>query len=78
MSLNVVFMGTPDFAVTALHQLVASEHTVLGVVTASDKPAGRGKRLRESAVKKYAIEKAFRFFNPNNFNQNHLSKRLKR
>ncbi|MGB2171510.1 MAG: methionyl-tRNA formyltransferase [Flavobacteriaceae bacterium] len=77
MSLNVVFMGTPDFAVTALHQLVASEHTVLGVVTASDKPAGRGKRLRESAVKKYAIEKGLPLFQPEQLQSESFIKTLK-
>lgn len=77
MSLNVVFMGTPDFAVTALHELVASEHTVLGVVTASDKPAGRGKRLRESAVKKYAIEKGLPLFQPEQLQSESFIKTLK-
>lgn len=56
MSLNVVFLGTPDFAVTTLKAIRESNHQIVGVVTNIDKPAGRGKRLRESAVKQYAVE----------------------
>lgn len=55
MSLRVVFMGTPDFAQTCLDTLVKSHHQVVGVVTAIDKPAGRGKQIRTSAVKKGAL-----------------------
>jgi len=54
-NLRVVFMGTPDFAVESLKKLVDSKVQVVGVVTAPDKPAGRGKKLTESAVKKYAV-----------------------
>ena len=49
-------MGTPDFAVTTLKAIRESNHQIVGVVTNIDKPAGRGKRLRESAVKQYAVE----------------------
>lgn len=52
--LRIVFMGTPDFAVAILKQLVAKKYSVVGVITAPDKPAGRGRKLNESAVKKYA------------------------
>ncbi|MDG1572771.1 methionyl-tRNA formyltransferase [Robiginitalea sp. M366] len=55
-SLRIVFMGTPDFAVASLDALVHSAHTVVGVVTAPDRPAGRGRKLRPSAVKEYALE----------------------
>ncbi len=48
-------MGTPEFAVQSLNAIVKSEHQVVGVVTSADKPAGRGKKLRGSAVKEYAI-----------------------
>ena len=50
--LRIVFMGTPDFAVTILKHLVEHSYKVVGVITASDKPAGRGRKLNESAVKK--------------------------
>lgn len=49
-------MGTPEFAVASLDALVKAGCTIVGVITAPDKPAGRGMKLRESAVKQYAIE----------------------
>ncbi len=52
--LRIVFMGTPDFAVASLKALVEGGYNVVGVITAPDKPAGRGNVLSESAVKKYA------------------------
>ena len=54
-SLRIVFMGTPEFAVASLKALVNSVHKVVAVVTAPDKPAGRGKEIQMSAVKKYAL-----------------------
>ena len=51
--LRIVFMGTPDFAVTILKHLVENNYKVVGVITAPDKPAGRGRKLNESAIKKY-------------------------
>jgi methionyl-tRNA formyltransferase len=54
---RIVFLGTPDFAVASLHALVENGFPVVAVVTAPDKPAGRGLRLTESAVKKYAVQK---------------------
>jgi methionyl-tRNA formyltransferase len=53
-ALRIVFMGTPEFALTILKEIVASKHELVGVVTVADKPAGRGQQLRESAVKTYA------------------------
>ena len=55
-NLRIVFMGTPEFAVASLDALVKAGYHVVGVVTAPDKPAGRGMKLQESAVKKYAVE----------------------
>ena len=52
--LRIVFMGTPEFAVAALRSLVESGYNVVAVVTAPDKPAGRGQKLHESDVKRYA------------------------
>lgn len=49
-------MGTPDFAVASLDALVQANFDVVAVVTAPDKPAGRGQKINESAVKKYAVE----------------------
>jgi len=53
---RIVFMGTPPFAVASLDALVKAGFTISAVVTAPDKPAGRGLQLQQSAVKKYAIE----------------------
>lgn len=53
---RIVFMGTPEFAVASLDALVKAGAQMVSVVTAPDKPAGRGMKLNESAVKKYATE----------------------
>jgi methionyl-tRNA formyltransferase len=53
-NLRIVFMGTPEFAVATLGTLLMNELNVVGVVTTPDKPAGRGRKLTTSAVKKYA------------------------
>lgn len=62
--LRIVFMGTPDFAVASLDILVENGFNVVGVVTAPDKPAGRGLQLQESAVKKYAASKGLPLLQP--------------
>ena len=54
--LRIVFMGTPEFAVASLDVLVKANCNIVGVITAPDKPAGRGMTLQQSAVKKYAVE----------------------
>lgn len=59
-------MGTPDFAVESLKILVENCYNIVGVITAPDKPAGRGLQLMESAVKKYAIEKNLKVLQPTN------------
>ena len=62
--MRIVFMGTPDFAVASLNALVETGFEIVGVVTAADKPAGRGQKLQESAVKKYAAEKGLNVLQP--------------
>jgi methionyl-tRNA formyltransferase len=62
--MKIVFMGTPDFAVASLDALVQANFDVVAVVTAADKPAGRGQKLNESAVKKYAVEKGIPVLQP--------------
>lgn len=62
--MRIVFMGTPDFAVASLNALVEAGFEIAGVVTAADKPAGRGQKLQESAVKKYAVEKGIKVLQP--------------
>ncbi len=54
--LRIVFMGTPDFAVASLDALVKAGYNIVGVITAPDKPGGRGMQFQQSAVKKYAVE----------------------
>ncbi|KQS40573.1 methionyl-tRNA formyltransferase [Pedobacter sp. Leaf194] len=62
--MKIVFMGTPDFAVASLDALVKAEFDIVAVITAPDKPAGRGQKLNESAVKKYAVEKGIPVLQP--------------
>jgi methionyl-tRNA formyltransferase len=63
-NLRIVFMGTPDFAVPTLDILIQNNYNVVGVITAPDKPSGRGQQLNQSAVKKYAVEKGLRILQP--------------
>ena len=53
--MRIIFMGTPDFAVASLKALIEAGEEVVAVVTGPDKPAGRGQKLHESAVKKFAV-----------------------
>ncbi|MEM6800552.1 MAG: methionyl-tRNA formyltransferase [Bacteroidota bacterium] len=62
--MRIIFMGTPEFSVPSLDILHKNGHEILAVVTAMDKPAGRGRKIRKSAVKEYAEEKGFPIFQP--------------
>ncbi|MGI9547191.1 MAG: methionyl-tRNA formyltransferase [Flavobacteriaceae bacterium] len=62
--LRIVFMGTPDFAVATLEKIVSSSHNIVGVITAPDKPAGRGRKLSSSAVKKFALARELTVLQP--------------
>lgn len=62
--LRIIFMGTPEFAVASLDALVQSGANIIAVITALDKPAGRGMKMTESAVKKYAVEKGLNVLQP--------------
>lgn len=62
--LRIVFFGTPDFAVASLKAIVDAGANVVGVVTAIDKPAGRGKQLQMSAVKEYALAQSLHLMQP--------------
>lgn len=62
--MRIVFMGTPDFAVASLRAIVEANFDVVGVITAPDKPAGRGLKLTESAVKVYAAEQGLHLLQP--------------
>ncbi|MDX6746998.1 methionyl-tRNA formyltransferase [Polaribacter sp. PL03] len=75
--LRIVFMGTPDFAVAILKHLVENNYTIAGVITAPDKPAGRGRKLNESAVKKYAKSQDLNILQPTNLKNEDFLQELK-
>lgn len=64
--MKILYLGTPDFAVEPLKILVENGFNIVGVVTAPDKPAGRGLKLQETPVKKYAQEQGLTVFQPTN------------
>lgn len=67
MGLKIIFLGTPDFAVPSLKILIEQGYDVVGVITATDKLGGRGKKqLIQSAVKKYALEQGLKILQPKN------------
>ncbi|MEM8908939.1 MAG: methionyl-tRNA formyltransferase, partial [Bacteroidota bacterium] len=67
MSMRIIFMGSPEFAVAALDRLVNNGFNIVGVITATDKKGGRGnKQLIQTAVKRYALEKGLRILQPKN------------
>jgi len=65
--LRIVFMGTPDFAVASLKAIVENGYNVVGVVTAADKESGRGKKLKFSAVKEFALQQKLHILQPEKF-----------
>ncbi len=65
-NLKIVFMGTPDFAVESLKKIIENNFNVVGVVTSPDKPAGRGRKIQESAVKKFAVANNLKVLQPTN------------
>lgn len=62
--MRIVFMGTPEFAVASLDALIQAGSEIVGVVTAPDKPAGRGQKLSKSAVKQYAVANDLKVLQP--------------
>lgn len=75
--IRIVFMGTPDFATTILKHLVDNNYTIAGVITAPDKPAGRGRKLNESSVKKYALSQNLPILQPKNLKSEAFQEKLK-
>lgn len=65
--LKIIYAGTPDFSVAALQALIESEHEVVAVYTQPDRPAGRGRKLSPSPVKKVALENNIPVYQPVNF-----------
>ncbi len=74
--MKIVFYGTPDFAVATLKAIHATNHEVAAVVTAPDKPAGRGRKLKMSAVKKFAIDNAIAVLQPTNLKSDTFTRQL--
>ena len=70
-------MGTPDFAVGILDTIYKNNYDIVGVITAPDKPAGRGQKVSMSAVKEYALEKNLRLLQPTNLKSEEFLAELK-
>lgn len=75
--LKIVFMGTPDFAVGILDTIYKNNYEIVGVITAPDKPAGRGQKVSTSAVKEYALAKNLRLLQPTNLKNEEFLAELK-
>jgi len=75
--MKIVFMGTPNFAVAALKNLVENGQEIVGVITAADKPAGRGRKIQQSAVKEYAASVGLNILQPTNLKNEQFLTELK-
>ncbi|MFW5658179.1 MAG: methionyl-tRNA formyltransferase [Bacteroidota bacterium] len=75
--MNIVFMGTPAFAIPSLDILLKNGYNIVAVITAPDKPAGRGRKLAASPVKKYAIDHGLRIMQPEKLKDERFVKKLK-
>ena len=75
--IRIVFMGTPEFAVTILDGLLENNYTIAGVITAPDRPAGRGQKLHESAVKVFSKSKGLTVLQPTNLKDDSFLSDLK-
>lgn len=76
-SLRIIFMGTPKFAVGILDTILQNNYTVVGIITVVDKPAGRGQKVKYSAVKEYALKKHIPILQPTNLKDENFLKELK-
>ncbi len=76
--IRIIFMGTPDFAVATLKALIDHKFNVVGVITAPDRPSGRGRKLNQSAVKKYALEQQLTILQPTNLKDESFLDKLKK
>lgn len=77
-ALRIVYMGTPDFAVAPLSELLDAGANVVSVITAPDKPAGRGKKIRFSAVKEFALSRNLPVLQPGNLKDPEFVARLRK
>ena len=76
-NLRIVFMGTPDFAVGVLKEIVEAGKNIVAVITAPDRPAGRGRKLMAPAVKEYALSKGLTVMQPTNLKNESFLNELK-
>lgn len=75
--LRIIFMGTPEFAVGILDTIIKNNYDVVGVITAADKPAGRGQKIKYSAVKEYALANNLNLLQPTNLKDENFLAELK-
>jgi methionyl-tRNA formyltransferase len=75
--MRLIFMGTPDFAISSLDALAKAGFNIVALITAPDKPAGRGQKLNESAVKSYAVEKGLKVLQPQKLKDHEFIEELK-
>jgi methionyl-tRNA formyltransferase len=75
--LRIIFMGTPEFAVGILDTIIKNNYNVVGVITAADKPAGRGQKIKYSAVKEYALANNLPLLQPTNLKDEDFLSELK-
>jgi len=75
--MNIIFMGTPDFAVECLDVLVKSDHSIVAVVTSEDKQAGRGQKIKTSDVKDYSLKKNLKILQPKNLKDSSFINEIK-
>lgn len=75
--MNIIFMGTPDFAVECLDVLVKSDHNIVAVVTSEDKQAGRGQKIKTSDVKDYSLKKNLKILQPKNLKDSNFINEIK-
>jgi len=75
-TVRLVFAGTPDFAATALKALIADGHTIVGVYSQPDRPAGRGRKLQPSPVKQVALDHEIPVFQPETLKTPEAQKQL--
>ncbi|WP_396184638.1 methionyl-tRNA formyltransferase [Flavobacterium sp.] len=75
--LRIAFMGTPEFAVGILDTIIKNNNTIVGVITAADKPAGRGQKIKYSAVKEYALDNNLKLLQPTNLKDESFLEELK-
>jgi len=75
--IRIIYMGTPDFAVEPLKKLVENNYNIVGVITTPDRQAGRGRKIKESAVKIYAKKQGLKILQPEKLKDENFNNKLK-